>query len=240
MRYAQCVAMIKFLSVCKPRYGVNNVNTYLEPLSPSVEDLKSTQKCDTMTQPLCGPQIRTEVIERLSKELFLRAAKGAPSTFDPIEFGKDMAQQALGEAWGWFVKGENQTDDDLKRTAHWFLTNRLNDEYRKTQNRKVTQSIRALEQDAGVDALACLTTDEPLPDEVLNRADWASLVKQALARLSNPDYRKILELRFWHNMSNEQIADALGKCERTVIRWHIKAEGAFKTELRSLTDDVIN
>ena len=158
---------------------------------------------------------------------------------DPVEFGKELAQNAISEAWAWLIKGENQTKEDLVRTAHWLLTKRLLDAHRGTNRRQRTQSIQALEEDASVDSLACLTTDEPLPDEVLNRADWVSLVNQALAKLSDPDYRKIFELRFWHHMSNEQIAEALGKCVRTVPRWFNEAERAFKIALRSLTDDVL-
>ena len=216
---------------------MNNVNAYLEPLSPSAEDGISAQKGQTLNERVCGPDIRPEVIEALRAALCVRAAAGAPPMLDPVEFGKDMAQEALVKALRWINKNQNKTRADFERIAHHCLNQRLLDVYRKTKAMQAIQSIQALEQDAGVDSLDFLTIDEPLPDEVLNRADWASLVNQALAKLNDPDHRKVLELRYWHDMNNKQIAHALGKCTRTVIRWYGEAENAFRTALRSLTND---
>ncbi len=191
-----------------------------------------------MNEPDGGPDIPPEVIETLKAKLITRAAARSPAMVDAIEFGKDLAQEALVKALRWYSKNQNKTMADFERIARHCLNQLWIDKIRGLEIMRATQSIQALEQDAGVDSLEYLTTDEPLPDEILNRADWASLVNQALAKMSNPDYRKVLELRHWHEMDNEQIAQALGICTRTVIRWYQEAEKAFRSALRSLTNDV--
>jgi RNA polymerase sigma factor (sigma-70 family) len=192
-----------------------------------------------MNEPDGGPDIPPEVIETLMAKLITHAAARLPTMVDAIEFGKDLAQQALIKASHWYGKNQNKTMADFERMARHCLKQLLIDHvYRQLKNMQTTQSIQAIEQDAGVDSLESLTTDEPLPDEILNRADWASLVNQALAKMSNPAHRKVLKLRHWHEMDNEQIAQALGICTRTVIRRYQEAENAFRTKLRSLTDDI--
>jgi RNA polymerase sigma factor (sigma-70 family) len=209
------------LSLSEPLYGVNNVNAYSESIdAPSAG----------------GPSISAEVIKALRTELFRRAAARAPSMLDPIEFGKDMAQKVLLEAWQWFIEGDNQTKEDLERMANHVLNNRLNDEYRKTENRGLSESLEVLYADASADSLLALTGCDPLPDELLNRADIVNLVARALAKLTDPDECKILELRFWSGKTNSEIADELGISERTVIRKYLRAKETLKRALCVLID----
>ena len=205
--------------------------------SATTADENGSRSCESVEQCNRGSQISNEAIEKLKEALFNRAAARAPSGIDAIEFGKDLAQQAICRAWRWFEQGKNQRESDLIRTAHCILAWLLKDEYRRTAQRQATQSLDQLKKEAG-DSLSALTANEPLPDEILHRKDIEALVARALAKLSDPDQRKVLELRFWAGKSNTEIAAALGVSERTIIRRYLEAESALRRQLRLLSEDI--
>ena len=175
--------------------------------------------------------IGREFLEKLLYDLARRAAARTPTGEDPVQFGKDLAAQALAEAWGWLLRYPRKSERDLEQTAHWLLTKRLLDEDRKTGRRLRTESIQALEEEREADSLEELVSDESLPDELAERRDLIQVVRNAVAALSGP-HREVLELRFWHKLTNEQIGKMLGISQRQVIRRYQAAEQALKFGLR--------
>lgn len=177
-----------------------------------------------------------EFIENLLRELFKRAVAGTPSGEDREESGKNLAAQALAEAWRFLSERKQLNEAGLTREAYSRLRHRLQDEYRKTDRRRRTVSIQALEEQGATDSLNFLTTDGPLPEEFVNRSDLIDIVRKAIAELSET-HQEVLRLRFSDGLTNKKIAEMLGISERHVIRRYQAAERAFKSAWRRLGID---
>jgi RNA polymerase sigma-70 factor (ECF subfamily) len=80
--------------------------------------------------------------------------------------------------------------------------------------------------------LAGAAGEDP-PEQLVSRDETVGLVRAVLGALS-PSYREILTLRYLNDMSNAEVAGALGKTEGNVRVLLHRAGNAFARELRRL------
>jgi RNA polymerase sigma-70 factor (ECF subfamily) len=60
-----------------------------------------------------------------------------------------------------------------------------------------------------------LASDAPQPEQVVNKKQTREEVRQVLDRLP-PDYRAAIVLRYWYNLSYEEIADVMDSTESAI------------------------
>jgi RNA polymerase sigma-70 factor (ECF subfamily) len=72
------------------------------------------------------------------------------------------------------------------------------------------------------------STDDPLPDEAIDRERAREKTQQVLQQLHEA-YRFVLVWRYWENRSVRDIAEATGKTEKAVERMLARARARFRT-----------
>jgi RNA polymerase sigma-70 factor (ECF subfamily) len=134
---------------------------------------------------------------------------------------EDVAQEAFVKAWKnmrRFVPG-NSFKGWLFRIAR----NTAIDLLRKKQD----IVFSAFETEEGNVFLDTLKDTEPLPDELLERAENTHYLKGLLEQL-NPAYREVLTLRYTSNMTFEEIGQIVGRPLHTVKSQYRRAITALQ------------
>ncbi len=89
--------------------------------------------------------------------------------------------------------------------------------------KKKTIPFSEFENEEGENALTeALADPNPLPQEILERADMAQVLNTAMDKLS-PEYRMVLFLRYNDHFSFQEIADSLGEPLYTITSRHRRA-----------------
>jgi RNA polymerase sigma-70 factor, ECF subfamily len=78
--------------------------------------------------------------------------------------------------------------------------------------------------------LDALPDPEPLADELVGSLMDAERVNHALAALPQ-NYREVLSLRYWKQMTFKEIGEELGEVMDTVKTWHRRALGVLRKDL---------
>ena len=145
------------------------------------------------------------------------------------ELAEDIAQEAFVKAWR-----NLNTYDAAKPFAPWMLAitrNAALDLLRK--RRAVPFSALSPENgEDGMDFADTLASEEPLPEEVLARAESDQTVAAALLRLPERD-RTVLTLRYENALSFEDIGAVMKAPMNTVKSWHRRAQARLRALLLS-------
>lgn len=93
-------------------------------------------------------------------------------------------------------------------------------------------AFSAFENEVGENILlATLKDNQPLPDELIARAEDARFVEGLLGQL-NPQYREVLTLRYSSNLTFEEIGQILKRPLHTVKSQHRRAIAALRRSIQ--------
>lgn len=168
-------------------------------------------------------------IESLVKKYLPQVLRLAARLAGQTELAEDIAQEAFVKAWR-----NLNTYDAAKPFAPWMLAitrNAALDLLRK--RRAVPFSALSPENgEDGMDFADTLASEEPLPEEVLARAESDQTVAAALLRLPERD-RTVLTLRYEDALSFEDIGAVMKAPMNTVKSWHRRAQARLRALLLS-------
>ncbi|HEX7651695.1 MAG TPA: sigma-70 family RNA polymerase sigma factor [Candidatus Paceibacterota bacterium] len=168
-------------------------------------------------------------IESLVKKYLPQVLRLAARLAGQTELAEDIAQEAFVKAWR-----NLNTYDAAKPFAPWMLAitrNAALDLLRK--RRAVPFSALSPENgEDGMDFADTLASEEPLPEEVLARAESDQTVAAALLRLPERD-RTVLTLRYENALSFEDIGAVMKAPMNTVKSWHRRAQARLRALLLS-------
>ena len=84
---------------------------------------------------------------------------------------------------------------------------------------------------------ASLVDEEPLPDELFERANTGEILNNALQRLS-PEQREILSLHYDGDLTFKEIGEVVNESMNTVKTKHFRALSVLRKRLQELAPDV--
>ncbi len=128
---------------------------------------------------------------------------------------EDIAQEAFCQA---FVKLADY-DPDKARFSTWLYriaTNKALDRLRRTHRQLAVEDIE-------------LVAEMTMPREIED--DEKRALRQAVLRLTPPEYRQVVEAYFWQGKSYAVIADELHVPQATVGTWMHRAKVQLRKEL---------
>lgn len=141
------------------------------------------------------------------------------------QVAEDVAQESFVKAWKSmrrFVPGNS--------FRGWLFSIARNTAIDWLRKRREV-AISTFDTDEGINTLLETITDEqPLPDELLARAEDARHVEGVLEGL-NPAYREVLTLRHTSNMTFEEIGQIVGRPLHTVKSQYRRAVAALQRVL---------
>jgi RNA polymerase sigma-70 factor (ECF subfamily) len=149
---------------------------------------------------LAGEQAAFAVlVERYSAAVFNQAYR----MLNNAQEAEDAVQEV-------FLKAYRRLDsyDPSRRFVTWLLaigSNHCIDRLRRRRMQWLTLD----------DVAFSLGSDEPGPEQRALEGERRTAVQQALQQLA-PNYRSVMVLRYWHDLSYLEIADILGLTEATV------------------------
>jgi RNA polymerase sigma-70 factor (ECF subfamily) len=163
------------------------------------------------------------LIDRYSRPLFNFALRFLGSTDD----AEDIAQQTFVQVY--LALPRTRTDLPFRpwiyRIARNLCLNRLRDK------RWLTFSQVGRPDDAGDSPLDLVADPEPLPEDLVERADLQQLLAGAIATLP-PRYREVVALRYSAELSFAEIAEALAIPENTAKTFFHRAKALLREHLR--------
>jgi len=172
-------------------------------LNPTFTELEAPGTPSLLDQARAGD---TGAFGEICRVYETRLARHAMGLCGNASLAEELAQDTLVEAWK-ALRGFNGRCQFFT----WLCAILLN-RYRNTFRQKPTVPLATLaggEEETGPDHLASLTDPGARPDQTLQQAEQAALVRACLAALP-PKLEQVVYLRFYVDDSLEEIAGALG------------------------------
>jgi len=136
----------------------------------------------------------------------------------------DITQETFVKAWK-----NLQRFDKNKNFKTWLFTIAKNTTF-DWLKRKKEIPFSSFKNDEGESWLENISSDEILPDEILERENIAEELEEILSKLP-PHYRAVLFLRYKENFSLHEIAEILGEPYNTIKSRHQRGLGKLKEML---------
>lgn len=172
---------------------------------------------------------REQLVTHQRADLLTLAVNQLDSDLRVKESPSDLVQKTLIEGLQSFDAFHGQSVDDFANYMRAILRNNVQDARRKY----VLAAKRALDRERpGIDPDAQPDSVSNTPSKFVQRGDEAASLRAALARLSEA-HRRILDLRFWDQMTFEQIAEALGQKPDAVRKGYYRALAALTRAVQS-------
>jgi len=130
---------------------------------------------------------------------------------------EDIAQETFIKAWKNLEKFDTKKSFKIwlfiiaKNTAVDFLRRKKTIPFSEFENEKEENTL-----------LAVLADENPIPDEVLRRADIGKEVNEAVKKI-NPIYRTVLYLHYYDGFNLREVAEIMGESADTVKSRHRRA-----------------
>ncbi len=128
---------------------------------------------------------------------------------------EDIAQEAFIKAYNNLSKFDN-TQSRFSTWLYKIATNLAIDHLRKQKRQIQVEDVEALAQ-----------TTEP----AFIKNEECAAVRQAVSKLTPPEYKEVIEAYFWHGLSYEQIAAKMNKPTSTIGTYIRRAKLQLKGEL---------
>jgi len=170
-------------------------------------------------------------IEALVKRYLPQVLRLSTRLAGDTMLAEDIAQEAFVKAWR-----NLKRYDTGKPFAPWMLAITRNAALDHLRKRRAVpfSALSPKDDDEGLAFADTLASDEPLPEEVLARAQSDQTVAAALAQLPERD-RTVLTLRYEDELSFEDIGGVMAAPMNTVKSWHRRAQA----RLRALLTDTV-
>lgn len=168
-------------------------------------------------------------IESLVKKYLPQVLRLAARLAGQTDLAEDIAQEAFVKAWR-----NLNTYDAAKPFAPWMLAITRNAALDLLRKRRAVpfSALSPANGEDGMDFADTLASEEPLPEEVLARAESDQTVAAALLRLPERD-RTVLTLRYEDALSFEDIGAVMKAPMNTVKSWHRRAQARLRALLLS-------
>jgi RNA polymerase sigma-70 factor (ECF subfamily) len=145
------------------------------------------------------------------------------------ESPSDLVQKTLLEGLQSFDRFQGSSLGDFANYMRAILRNNLQDARRRYQ----LAEKRSLDREQpGVDPDAQPDSASDTPSQYVQRRDEAATLRQTLAQLS-PAYQQVLSLRFWEDLSFDQMAEVLGQKPDTVRKAFYRALAALSRAVQN-------
>ncbi len=176
-----------------------------------------------------------QLIEAYQKKVYNLALRMTGNQEDAA----DLAQEAFIRVFRSISGFKEQSS--FSTWIYRITTNVCLDEIRKRKNRKVISIDEDIHMDDG-EMKRQIVSDDPLPDEMAERAELRNIVNDAINSLPE-DQKVVITLRDLNGLSYEEIAQVLGIPGGTVKSRINRARQALRNVLLSrtelLTDDCV-
>jgi RNA polymerase sigma-70 factor, ECF subfamily len=170
-----------------------------------------------------------QLVNSQRADLLTLAVNQLDSDLRVKESPSDLVQKTLFEGLQSFDAFEGQSLDDFANYMRAILRNNVHD----AQRRYVRAAKRSLAREQpGVDPDAQPDSISNTPSKFVQRRDEAAALRDALSRLSTT-HRRILDLRFWDQMTFDQMAEALGQKPDAVRKAYYRALAALTRAVQS-------
>jgi RNA polymerase sigma-70 factor, ECF subfamily len=166
---------------------------------------------------------REQLVNHQRADLLTLAVNQLDSDLRVKESPSDLVQKTLIEGLQSFDDFEGQSLDDFANYMRAILRNNVHDaqrRYVRTAKRSLAREQPGLDPDAQPDSIS------NTPSKFVQRRDEAAALRAALSRLST-QHQRILDLRFWDQMTFDQIAEALGQKPDAVRKAYYRALAAL-------------
>jgi RNA polymerase sigma-70 factor, ECF subfamily len=133
------------------------------------------------------------------------------------EDAEDIAQDSFFKAWKYihrFKKG--------KIWKPWLYTIARNTALDHLKKKRAFAFSHLDDTENDFNFTDTLNDTEPLPDEIFRQAQSAEAMNKILETL-HPDHRITLVMRYYHEMTFDEIAEIMNKPMNTVKSWHHRA-----------------
>ncbi len=132
------------------------------------------------------------------------------------QLAEDLTQTVFMKA---FAASKNFSDDTRAPLAYFFTIarNLLTDHYRKPKEVNIVS-----DSDDNQDFFEAQPSEELTPDQQVEAKQKTAQLKEVIGQLK-PEYQEILELKFFHELSNKEIADRTGKTEANIRQIQVRA-----------------
>jgi RNA polymerase sigma-70 factor (ECF subfamily) len=171
-----------------------------------------------------------DLLESYRAYLMLVAESELDSDLRVKASNSDLVQQTFLEAQQCSQEFHGQTEAQWRNWLRTILKNNINDlrrRYIEAEKRDIRREVNGAHV---FESAATKTDDTPSAQILLNEQQEALLL--AVEKL--PDrYRQVLRLRYWDQLSYEQIAERLGDSSEAVRKVHYRAVEALVNELRT-------
>ncbi len=171
-----------------------------------------------------------DLLESYRAYLMLVAESELDSDLRVKASNSDLVQQTFLEAQQCSREFQGQTEAQWRNWLRTILKNNINDLRRRYVDAEKRDIRREVNGAHVFESAATKTDDTPSAQILLNEQQEALLL--AVEKL--PDrYRQVLRLRYWDQLSYEQIAERLCDSSEAVRKVHYRAVEALVNELRT-------
>ncbi len=177
-------------------------------------------------------------LDRFREYLLLIANQELSEELRPKVGSSDLVQESFIEAQRDFQQFHGTTAEEWMAWLRRILLNNLEDHARRYQQRakrQVSREISLSSGDSHGDIAADLVAAADAPSAALGRREESQSLDQAVSRLSEP-YQQVLRLRYWENLSLDEIGQAMGRSSEAVRKLWFRAVRELTREMRT-TDD---
>jgi len=172
---------------------------------------------------------REQLVTHQRADLLTLAVNQLDSDLRVKESPSDLVQKTLIEGLQSFDAFQGQSVEDFGNYMRAILRNNVQD----ARRRYVLAAKRELARERpGVDPDAQPDSVSNTPSKFVQRGDEAAALRAALSRLSEA-HRRILDLRFWDQMTFEQMAETLGQKPDAVRKAYYRALAALTQAVQS-------
>lgn len=157
--------------------------------------------------------------------LLLRIERRIPVAQQAIVSADDVLQETLMTVWQHLGQFESQTDAAFSAWLSKIADSRLSDRLRAAGTKKRGgDRLQATAADSQLNLLDALGAAGLTPSGTVARREAERIVRIALAELK-PDYRQAIQLRYLQGLSVDDVAQRMGRTDRSV---HMLCNRAIK------------
>jgi RNA polymerase sigma-70 factor, ECF subfamily len=172
---------------------------------------------------------REQLVNSQRADLLTLAVNQLDSDLRVKESPSDLVQKTLIEGLQSFDAFDGHSLNDFANYMRAILRNNVRDARRRyvgAAKRSLAREQPGLDPDAQPDSIS------NTPSQFVQRSDEAAALRAALSRLST-GHRQILNLRFWDQMTFDQMADTLGQNPDAVRKAYYRALAALTRAVQS-------
>jgi RNA polymerase sigma-70 factor, ECF subfamily len=172
---------------------------------------------------------REQLVNHQRADLLTLAENQLESDLRVKESPSDLVQKSLLEGLQSFDAFHGQSVNDFANYMRAILRNNVQDarrRYVEAEKRSLSRERPGVDPDAHPDSVS------NTPSQFIQRQDEAATLRRSLAQLS-PAHQRILSLRFWEDMTFDQIGEVVGQKPDAVRKSFYRAMAALSRAVQN-------